>query len=239
MKAIDINCDMGEIPSDIFGGAQEAILPYVSSINVACGGHAGDDRMMLATVEQARRFGVAVGAHPGYPDRENFGRVAVEIPLDAISESVFEQVRALSRFSEIAHVKPHGALYNRAAHDRELARAIAEGVARFSRDVVLLGLASSPMLEVFEDAGFAVAAEAFADRTYEADGTLRSRKYADALIQEPQTAAEQAVTIALSGNAQTLCIHSDTPGATSIAEAVNARLRLAGFTIRPLAPCRG
>jgi UPF0271 protein len=238
VNTIDINCDMGEIAEHVTGGLQEAILPHVSSVNIACGGHAGDESTMRATVEQARRLGVAVGAHPGYPDRENFGRFELDLPLEAVSGFVYEQVRALSAHAEIVHVKPHGALYNQAARNRELARAIAEGVAQFSRNLVLVGLAGSAMLEVFAECGFEVAAEAFADRTYEPDGTLRSRKHAGALIRDPKAAAAQAVRIALEGAARTICIHGDTPGASAIAEAVNRELRLSGFAIRPLTPRR-
>lgn len=223
---IDINCDMGEIPEDIANGTQEALMPHLTSVNIACGGHAGDASTMRTTLEQARRWKLAVGAHPGYPDRANFGRLELVMPTEAVVATVFEQVKALGAFApDIVHVKPHGALYNQAVKNQRLARAIADGVAKFSRDVVLVGLAGSPMLEVFRDAGFRVAAEAFADRKYETDGTLRSRKFEDALIRDPEAAAQQAFEIAQSGRAQTICIHGDTPGAVMIAEAVARRLR--------------
>src|SRR5229473_7404495 len=228
MKRIDLNCDMGELPEAIADGTQEALMRSVTSVNVACGGHAGDERTMRTTLEQALRAGAVVGAHPGYADRENFGRLELKLPAETIAECVFEQVRALAEIAaacgaRLAHVKPHGALYNQAVKSRELAEAIAKGVARWSREVVLVGLAGSPMLEVFREAGFAVAAEAFADRRYEADGTLRSRKFADALICNPAEAARQAMSLAKDGSviasdgsvialdAQTICIHSDTP----------------------------
>jgi len=248
MKRIDLNCDMGELPEAIADGTQEALLRSVTSVNIACGGHAGDEQTMKATIEQALRWKVAIGAHPGYPDRENFGRLELKLPLNEIASFVFEQVRALAEVAErcgarVVHVKPHGALYNQAVHQRDLADAIAEGVARWHRDVVLVGLAGSPMLEVFRKAGFAIAAEAFADRRYEADGTLRSRKSEDALIRDPEEAARQAlsmvereVVIAWDGtevavNAQTLCVHSDTPGAPKIAASVARALREAGITL--------
>jgi len=136
--------------------------------------------------------------------------------------------------TSITHVKPHGALYNQAVRSSALAEAIAQGVARWNRDVILVGLAGSPMLDVFRDAGFQVAAEAFADRRYEPDGTLRARSFADALIDDPQQAAEQALRIAMSGNARTICIHGDTPGAPRIAAAVSAALRSGGFILSPL-----
>ncbi len=173
MKRIDLNCDMGELPEAIADGTQEALLRSITSANVACGGHAGDEHTMKTTIEQALRWKLAIGAHPGYPDRANFGRLELKLPAEMIAESVFEQVRALAEIAaacgaRLAHVKPHGALYNQAVRNRELAEAIAEGVARWRKDVVLVGLAGSPMLGVFREAGFAVAAEAFADRRYEA-----------------------------------------------------------------------
>ena len=252
MTRIDLNCDMGELPEAIADGTQEALLRSITSANVACGGHAGDEQTMRATIEQAMRAGVAVGAHPGYPDRENFGRLELEMSAEAVANSVYEQVRALAEVAakcgaRLVHVKPHGALYNQAVKNRELAEAIAKGVVRFSKDLVLMGLAGSPMLDVFREAGFAVAAEAFADRRYEPDGTLRSRKFNDALIRNPEEAAWQAlgiaergVVIASDGNevpvdAQTICIHGDTPGSAQIAAVVARTLREAGIALSPMA----
>jgi UPF0271 protein len=222
---------------------------------------------MKTTVEQALRWKVAIGAHPGYPDRENFGRLELKLPLNDIAASVFEQVRALAEVAEqcgarLVHVKPHGALYNQAVKNRELAAAIAEGVKKavaaenvaaalrrcrcLSEDVVLVGLAGSSMLDVFREAGFAVAAEAFADRRYEPDGTLRSRKFDDALIRDPAQAAQQALSITQRGvvvahdgtevklSAQTICIHGDTPGAPEIAATVVRTLREAGVAVTAL-----
>ena len=248
---IDLNCDMGELPEAIADGTQEALMRSISSANIACGGHAGDEQTMKATIEQALRWNVAIGAHPGYPDRENFGRLELDLSPDEIAQSVFTQVCALTKVAEscraqIVHVKPHGALYNQAVHNRELARAIALGVARWSRDVILVGLAESPMLAVFRDAGFVVAAEGFADRSYEPDGTLRSRKHSDALLRDPEEAGAQALSIVQNGtvvasdgnrislNAQTICIHGDTPGALQIAASVNTTLKQAGVLLAPL-----
>jgi UPF0271 protein len=251
MRAIDLNCDMGELPDAITDGTQESLMPSLTSVNIACGGHAGDESTMKTTIEQALRWKLAVGAHPGYPDRANFGRLELKMSPDAVSDSVYEQ---LVKFAAVAsalntsvtHVKPHGALYNQAVHNRMLAQAIARGVTRWSKEVVLVGLAGSPMLDVFREAGFRVAAEAFADRRYDPDGTLRSRKFEDALIRDPAAAAEQALLIVERGrvttsdgseaavDAQTLCIHGDTPGAPKIAAAVATRLREAGITLRAL-----
>jgi len=248
---IDLNCDMGEMPEAIVDGTQGALMRSITSANVACGGHAGNEETMRLTIEQALRYGIAVGAHPGYPDRENFGRLELNMAPNEVAESVSEQVRALAQVAQtcgaqVVHVKPHGALYNQAVRNRELARAIADGVARWRRDVVLVGLAGSPMLEVFREAGFAVAAEAFADRRYEPDGTLRSRKFEDALIRDPEQAARQALGMVERGvvrasdgsevavAAQTICIHGDTPGAPAIAAEVARVLREAGVMLSGL-----
>lgn len=248
---IDLNCDMGEMPEAIADGTQEALMRSITSANIACGGHAGDAQTMRATIEQAQRAGVAVGAHPGYADRENFGRLELNLSPDEVAKSVFAQVRALAEVAEtcgaqVVHVKPHGALYNQAVANRQLAAAFASGVARWSREVVLVGLAGSSMLDVFREAGFRVAAEAFADRRYEPDGTLRSRKFEDALIRDPEEAGKQALNMVERGvvttidgsevpvAAQTICIHGDTPGATKIAAAVAQTLREVGVVLSGL-----
>jgi UPF0271 protein len=248
---IDLNCDMGEIPEAIADGTQEALMRSITSANVACGGHAGDEAMMRTTIEQAMRYGVAVGAHPGYADRENFGRLELKMSAAEVAQSVFDQVWAIAQIAEgcgarVVHVKPHGALYNQAVKNRQLAGAIADGVARWNREVVLVGLAGSAMLEVFRKAGFAVAAEAFADRRYEPDGTLRLRKFEDALIRDPEQAARQALGMVERGivrasdgsevtvAAQTICIHGDTPGAPAIAAEVARVLRESGVSLSPL-----
>ncbi len=235
MKSIDLNCDMGEIPAAIEDGSQEALMPFLTSVNIACGGHAGDDSTMRASVAQALRWKLALGAHPGYPDRANFGRIAMSMPLAEVEDLVFEQVTAFARIAAeagtgVAHVKPHGALYNSAVVDRGLARAIAQGVKRWRQDVVLFGLAGSSMLDVFRGEGFPVAAEAFADRRYEPDGSLRSRKYPDSLLTNATDAGRQVENIARRGmviagdgsevsiKADTICIHGDNPGAREIAE---------------------
>lgn len=251
MRSIDLNCDMGEIPEAIADGTQEALMRSITSANIACGGHAGDERTMRTTIEQALKRRVAVGAHPGYADKQNFGRLELKISPAAIADSIYEQVRALANVAAqcgatVIHVKPHGALYNQAVKSRELAQAIADGVARWRKDVVLVGLAGSLMLDVFRAAGFPVAAEAFADRLYEPDGTLRSRKFDDALLREPAKAAQQALHIAQRGvviardgsevalAADTICIHGDTPGSVQIAAEVARKLREAAVHVRGL-----
>ena len=248
---MDLNCDMGELPDAVSDGTQESLMASLTSVNIACGGHAGDARTMKETIGQALRWKLDVGAHPGYADRANFGRLELRVPPEVIVDSVFEQVRALAAIAaecgaRVTHVKAHGALYNQAARDRVVAGAIADGVGRWNRDLVLLGLAGSLMLDVFRELGFRVAAEAFADRRYEADGSLRSRKFADALIRDPAEAGQQALRIAergtviahdgseIAANAQTICIHGDTPGAAAIAAAVAKMLRQAGVGLSAL-----
>ena len=253
MTRIDLNCDMGELPAAIADGKQEALMPSFTSVNVACGGHAGDAQTMKATIEQALRWNLAIGAHPGYPDRENFGRLELNLSPEEIASSVHHQVRTLAEIAgqcgvRLSHVKPHGALYNQAVHNRQLAQAIADGVSQWRGDVILVGLAGSSMLDVFRAAGFPVAAEAFADRRYEPDGTLRSRKHDDALIRDPAEASRQALSIVQKGTvtpsdgteipviAKTICIHGDTPGAPEIAATVARTLRNAGIRLTPLFP---
>jgi UPF0271 protein len=249
---IDLNGDMGEMPEAVMDGTQDVLISYLSSVNIACGGHAGDEFTMRTTVEQALRRNVAIGAHPGYADRANFGRMELDLPPEEIADSVFKQITRLDAIASkcgarISHVKAHGALYNQAAREMRIASAFSAGVARWNPDVVLVGLAGSAMLDSFRDAGFRVAAEAFADRRYEANGSLRSRKFPDALIADAAKAAEQALRIAeksaviacdgteIEIEAQTICIHSDTPGAVNIAAAVGRRLTQAGIAIQPLA----
>jgi 5-oxoprolinase (ATP-hydrolysing) subunit A len=251
MKQIDLNCDMGELPEAVADGSQEALMRYISSTNIACGGHAGDEKVMRATIEQALRHGVSIGAHPGYEDRTNFGREELRLTFEEIAASVHRQILALEKIASdlgarIGHVKAHGALYNQAARNRQLARAVAEGVRRWRSDAVMVGLAGSVMLDEFQAAGFAIAAEAFADRRYEPDGSLRSRKFTDALLTASGQAAEQALRIANTGqveiagggtlslHAQTICIHGDTPGALEIAAHVHQRLATAGVKISAL-----
>ncbi len=229
---IDLNCDMGELAG---GTLEEALAPFITSANVACGGHAGDAASMRGAVDLARRHGLAVGAHPSYPDRANFGRAALAMPAEAIAAAVRGQIAALAAIAGgLTHVKPHGALYNAAARDPAIARAIGQGAGGFAPHLVLVGLAGSAMLEVWRAMGFATAAEGFADRRYEPGGALRSRQFADALITDADEAADQALRLAGQGRVQTICIHSDTPGAPDIAAAVSRALQQAGWTPRAL-----
>ncbi len=224
---LDLNCDMGELED---AAHEAALMEYITSANIACGGHAGDEGTMERTVLLALGRGVRIGAHPGYPDRENFGRLEIEMSAEAIAETVFQQIARLHAVvarlgGEIVHVKPHGALYNVAVKNGEVARAIANGVARWNPGVTIFGLAGSPMLDVWREMGMKVAGEAFADRRYEPDGTLRSRKFPDALITDPAAAAAQALRFAREGQAETVCVHGDTPGSVAILKACRDALK--------------
>jgi UPF0271 protein len=224
---LDLNCDMGELEDATH---EAALMQYITSANVACGGHAGDEQTMERTVRLALGRGVRIGAHPGYPDRENFGRLEIAMSAEAIAETVHQQIERLNAVvvglgGTIVHVKPHGALYNVAVKNAEVARAIAEGVGRWNREAIIFGLAGSAMLDVWRGMGMKVAGEAFADRRYEPDGTLRSRKFADALITDPAAAAAQALRFAREGQAETICVHGDTPGSVAILKACHDALK--------------
>jgi 5-oxoprolinase (ATP-hydrolysing) subunit A len=223
---IDLNCDMGELED---AAHEAALMQHITSANIACGGHAGDEATMERTARLALERGVHIGAHPGYPDRANFGRLEMALSSAAIAETVFQQIVRLeavvSRLGgRIVHVKPHGALYNVAVKNGEVARAIGEGVAKWNSAITIFGLAGSPMLDVWREMGLPVAGEGFADRRYEPDGTLRSRKLPGALITDPAEAAQQALRLARSGSVDTICVHGDTPGAVAILEACSSLL---------------
>jgi UPF0271 protein len=223
---IDLNCDMGELED---AQHEAALMESITSANIACGAHAGDEATMERTTRLALERGIRIGAHPGYPDRANFGRVEMPMSAAEIAATVCEQIERLDAVvrrlgGEIVHVKPHGALYNVAVRNETVARAIAAGIAQWNPKTTVFGLAGSPMLDWWRQMGFKVAAEGFADRRYEPDGTLRSRKFPDALITDPQAAAAQAVRLAREGVAQTICVHGDTPGAVEILKACRKAL---------------
>jgi UPF0271 protein len=243
---IDLNCDMGE-----GCGADEELMSFVTSANVACGGHAGDEASMRETVRLARRHGVAVGAHPSYPDPAGFGRKRLPRSAVEVRADVVAQVRALAAICRtegvpLVHVKPHGALYNAAAEDEALARAVAEGVGEVDPGLVVVCLAGSSMVRVVRGLGLACAEEAFADRGYTPRGTLVPRGEPGALVQDPQAVAARAsriarerVVVAVDGTtvpvaADTLCLHGDTPGAATLAEAIRARLAVDGVRVKAL-----
>jgi UPF0271 protein len=252
--AIDLNADLGEgAPGQGEQGdrSDEVLMRSITSANIACGVHAGSPSTMAAAMDAAKKFGVAVGAHPSYPDREHFGRRSVRLGPGTLRDVLLYQLGAFSALARVrglvvTHVKPHGALYNDAAGDPALADVVAATVAGFDRSLIVVGLAGSRLTEAARRHGLRAADEAFCDRRYESDGTLRSRNLPDALILDPEEAARQAYRIVLEGRvqtaagtdvalrAQTLCIHGDSPKACAIAAAVRARLEAAGVSLTHL-----
>lgn len=246
---IDLNADLGESFGRWTLGDDEALVPHLTSANLACGMHAGDPSVMERSVALCAAAGVAIGAQPGYPDLAGFGRRVLPMAPDEVESVVRYQIGALHAFTravgvELRHVKPHGALYNAAAVDPALAAAVARAVARFSRELLLFGLASSTaMASAAADAGLRFVPEAFADRRYLADGSLQPRTEAGSVISEPAAAADQAAAIVrgsvrsvdgsdVSLSASSICCHGDTPGAVAIAAAVRARLASEGVEVR-------
>ena len=253
-KKIDLNCDMGESYGAYRIGADEALMPWITSANVACGYHAGDPMVMDRTVRLAIRHGVGIGAHPGYPDLLGFGRRQMRLSPDEVENYVLYQVGALAAFAhsvgaKLVHVKPHGALYNSASKDAETARAIARGIVRAGAGLILVGQPGSALIDAAQELGLRAAREGFADRAYNADGSLRSRRLPGAVIENPQAAAERAVRIARDGlvtaytgeeiplQVDTICVHGDTPTAVEIVKTMRRELEQAGISVSPLERC--
>lgn len=250
-RTIDLNSDLGESFGSHTVGFDAELFPLISSANVACGFHGGDPRVMERTIAAAQTNGVAVGAHPGFPDLVGFGRREIAVTPDEARTDTLYQLGAFAAFCRAAgvppqHVKPHGALYNRAVKDPELAAAIVAAVAAFDRDLVFLAQPGTALFAAAEEAGLPLAREGFADRAYNPDGTLVSRRLPGAVITDPESAAERAVRLVRDGRVVTsggddlsltidsLCIHSDTPGAVTIAQAIRRRFDEAGIAVRPL-----
>ena len=248
---IDINSDLGESEESLANGTDFELMRYITSANIACGGHAGDEHTMRETLCFAKQSNVAVGAHPGYPDRANFGRLESPMASAEIEASVRDQIAALAAIAEplgvrLVHCKPHGALYHAANKSAEIAAAIGRAVLESDEQLIMVGQAGSTTLTLWESMGLSCAAEAFADRAYEPDGILRKRTLPGALLDDPAKAARQALDIAtrhialttdgseLKVAADTICIHSDTPGSVAIARAVNERLKTGGVRVRAL-----
>jgi UPF0271 protein len=248
-RVIDLNCDMGESYGRWTLGADEAIMPFITSANVACGFHGGDPHVMRSTVELALRHGVAIGSHPGLPDLMGFGRRRMDVTSTEVKDYIRYQTGALREFvrgagAELQHVKPHGILYNMMEADEGLAGAAAE--ASMESGLILMTLASGKYDATCRKMGARVASEGFADRAYNVDGTLVSRKIAGSLITDPARAAAQAVTMAVEGkvrtmdgveidiSVQTICCHGDTPGSERIVRAVREALEKTGCQVRRL-----
>jgi UPF0271 protein len=249
---MDLNADLGEYTGTAGAALDDAILDVVTSANIACGAHAGDPAVMLRTVNAAASRGVAIGAHPGYPDREGFGRRKMDISRKQLTAQVVTQVQSLAQLcvnagTRLRYVKPHGALYNVAAHDAAVARVVAEAVRRVDASLVLLGLAGSALISEGERAGLTVAEEAFADRSYLSNGSLLPRDRAGAVLHDARAVAARALTMARDGyvdavdgvrvnvNPESLCVHGDNPEALALVKATRSALETAGFTIEPFA----
>ena len=248
---VDLNCDMGESFGRWELGADAAVMPHISSANIACGAHAGDTSVMRKTMKLAVQHGVACGAHPGFADLAGFGRREIPITPVEAADLVLSQLGALAAIAaservRLRHVKAHGALYNMAARDPRLAEAMAAAVAGFDRSLVFFGLAGSGMLEAGRQAGLEVAAEGFADRAYEPDGSLTPRSIAGAVIHDVEELVARASRMVRDGRVRarngadielrvdTLCVHGDTPGAERLASALRSGLESAGIRILPV-----
>ncbi|MBI3989533.1 MAG: LamB/YcsF family protein [candidate division NC10 bacterium] len=247
---IDLNCDMGEAFGIYRLGDDAELMRYITSANVACGFHAGDPVIMRRTVLLAKQYEVRVGAHPSFPDLQGFGRRVIELSPSETKDCVLYQVGALLAFAKAAgvqlqHVKPHGALYNVAARDPEVARAVAEAVAEAGDHLVLVGLYGSELIEAGKKVGLRVAQEAFADRAYNEDGTLVSRRLPGSVIHDAEEVAGRVLqlvagrTVAITGKEillrpDTICLHGDTPGAGGLAKLIRARLEEAGIKPTPM-----
>ncbi len=256
MMAVDLNADLGESFGPWTLGSDAAVLASITSANVACGFHAGDPGIMRQTVRAARAAGVAVGAHPGFPDLAGFGRRQLAASPREVEDFVLYQIGALAAIAAaegvgLQHVKPHGALYNMAVRDRALADAVARAAASFDSSLVLFGPPGSELVRAGESAGLAVAAEGFADRAYEPDGTLAPRTRAGAVLHDPDIVVARAVRMAREGvvlaadgtdiplRVATICVHGDTPGAAELTRLIRAALTAAGIPVRAVRGAAG
>lgn len=251
-KFVDLNCDMGESYGRWKLGADAEIMPYITSANVACGYHGGDPHVMRATVALALAHGVAIGSHPGLPDLIGFGRRVLDVTAPEVKDYLCYQTGALREFvriagSDLQHMKPHGILYNMMERDEALARAAGEATLDSGgTQLILMAMASGQYDRACRALGVRVASEGFADRAYDADCRLVSRKIAGSLITDPQRAGDQAVRMVLEGKVRTLdgkdvpiqvqsiCCHGDTPGAETIVRTVREALEKAGIQVKPL-----
>ncbi|MBC7321673.1 MAG: LamB/YcsF family protein [Acetomicrobium sp.] len=251
MYAIDLNSDLGESFGAWKMGNDDAVLQFVSSANIACGFHAGDPVVLLSTVRAAKEKGVAIGAHPGYPDLIGFGRRNMEVTPDEVYAYTLYQIGAVQAAchavgAKLQHVKAHGALYNQAAKNRALAVAIAQAVKDAGQGLILLGLANSEFDNAAAEVGVPYAAEAFADRAYQADGTLVPRKVQGSMIHDVSLAVARVVRMVKEGKVETIdghvidlkphsiCLHGDSPKAVQMATEIRKGLQAAGIKIMPI-----
>jgi 5-oxoprolinase (ATP-hydrolysing) subunit A len=248
---IDLNCDMGESFGPWKMGADAEVMPNITSANVACGAHAGDPGVMRRTIRAAKQHGVAVGAHPGFADLQGFGRREMQADPAEVEDSLIAQIGALAAMARaeaapLRHVKAHGALYNMAARDRKLADAVARAIKAFDASLVMFGLPKSPLIEAGIAAGLRVAAEGFADRSYEPDGSLTPRSRPGAVIHDAAVVVDRAVRMVRDGvvltsegreiplKVDTICVHGDTPGAPELTRRIRAGLEAVGISVRSL-----
>lgn len=245
--SIDLNCDLGESFGRYELGQDAAMMPLITSANVACGFHAGDPTVMANTVELVKEHGVALGAHPGYPDLQGFGRRQMDFTSNELRNLMIYQLGALDAFARavdvlLVHVKPHGALYNLAAVDWEVANAIAQAVFDFDPSLILIGLAGSTLIKAGKACGLRVANEGFPDRAYLPDGQLMPRDQKGAVLHDPQAVAENALGLVKNGmqvdgqkvSIETLCLHGDNELAVENAQAVREVLSAEGIILSPL-----
>ena len=250
MAFADLNSDLGESFGAYKIGADEEIIPLVSSVNIACGWHAGDPLVMGRSVKLAKEYGVSVGAHPGYPDLMGFGRRNMKVSPAEVKAYIQYQVGALSAFCRAAgvklhHVKPHGAMYNMAGADYKLARAVAEAVAEIDDSVTLLALSGSEMVRAAKEIGLPCASEVFADRNYEEDGSLRARSFPDSMITDEDECIRRILRMVNEGKitavtgrdidiqADSICVHGDNPKALAFVKRIRDALGNDGIGIRP------
>lgn len=246
---IDLNSDLGESYGQWTMGDDAAILPLISSANVACGFHAGSPVGILTTLRAAAQLGVAVGAHVAYPDLVGFGRRNMDVASDELTADVIYQIGALQGLAaaagtRVSYVKPHGALYNTIAHDQRQAMAVIAAILAVDKTLSLVALAGSPLIEWAQDAGIPTVAEAFADRAYHQDGTLVSRREKGAVIHDPQVVAQRVVQMITQGGvtsvegaftaikADSICVHGDSPDAVEMARQIRHRLEAEGIAVR-------
>lgn len=251
MAFVDLNCDLGESFGRYTLGLDDQVIPLITSANVACGMHAGDPVVMAQSVERCVAAGVAIGAHPGYPDLQGFGRRDMNLSAEEAYAFVLYQVSALAGFcqangAKLHHVKPHGQLYNRAAKDEVLANAIARAVRDFDSDLVLVGLAGSCLIQAGRDLGLRTAGEFFADRNYQPDGSLVPRSQPNAVIANEDEAVARTVEAVKSGivtasdgsqvavDFDTICVHGDGPQALAFVNRIRAALSAAGVEIKAI-----
>jgi len=251
---IDLNSDVGESFGAYKLGLDEEVIPHLTSANIACGFHAGDPGVMRKTVALAKKFGVEVGAHPGFPDLMGFGRRNMDVTLEEIQDDVVYQMGALQAFAQaqglkLQHVKAHGALYNMAVANAKIWEAIAEAVAKVDQDLILVALASSNrdvLVEIGKGCGIRFAFEAFPDRAYKNDGSLAPRREKGAVIHDHEMVAQRALKMALEGKviatdgteidlqADTLCVHGDNPAAVQMVQKIRENLKASGVEVMPM-----